>query len=139
MLADVELVSHNLEQAGIFYLGGELMDNVTIEQAKNKLLGDVKNFCKEGLDARTLQKTKNQIMSSAYQQMKTNAGMASILMMNEKTYGDYSYGTKQLEIYNSITEDEVKNECQNILVNSSPVFISTWDKYPKILTVESKK
>ena len=139
MLADIELVSHNLEQAGVFYLGGELMDNVTIDVAKNKLLGDVKSFCKEGLDARTLQKTKNQIMSSAYQQMKTNAGMASVLMMNEKTYGDYSYGTKEMEIYNSITEDEVNNECQNILVNSSPIFISTWDQYPKMLNVEAKK
>jgi zinc protease len=139
MLADIELVSHNLEQAGVFYLGGELMDKVTIDVAKNKLIGDVKSFCKEGLDARTLQKTKNQIMSSAYQQMKTNAGMASVLMMNEKTYGDYSYGTKEMEIYNSITEDEVNNECQNILVNSSPIFISTWDQYPKMLNVEAKK
>lgn len=138
LLADVTLASYNLRHGGVFYLSGELMDNVTIETAKTKILTEVKNFCKEGLDSRTLQKTKNQIMSSAYQQMKSNAGMASTLMMNEKLYGDYSYGTKEMEIYNSVTETEVRKECDAILVDSSPIFISTWDKYPKNLSAEIK-
>ncbi|MFA6235858.1 MAG: pitrilysin family protein [Bacteriovorax sp.] len=136
LLADVSLASYNLRHAGVFYLNGELMENVSIEDAKTKLLNDVKNFCKEGLNARTLQKTKNQILSTAYNQMKTNAGMASTLMNNEKLYGDYAYGAKEMEIYNSVTESEVKRECRNILVDSSPIFISTWDKYPKMLSAE---
>jgi zinc protease len=139
LLSEVSLSSYNLTHAGVFYLSGELMENVSIESAKNKLLDDVKNFCKEGLNARTLQKTKNQILSTAYQQMKTNAGMASTIMMNEKRYGDYSYGSKEMEIYNSVTEDEVKNECSNILTNSSPIFMSIWDKYPKTNSMEANK
>lgn len=139
LLADISLASYNLRHGGVFYLSGELMDNVTIENAKNRILKEVRNFCKEGLDSRTLQKTKNQILSTAYQQMKSNAGLASTIMMNEKIYGDYGYGTKEMEIYNSVTADEVRRECNDILVNSSPIFISTWDKYPKMLSAEIKK
>jgi zinc protease len=138
LLSDITLASYNLQQAGVFYLSGELMDNVTIDVAKKVLMDDVKNFCKEGLNARTLQKTKNQIMSNAYHQMKTNAGMASTIMMNEKIYGDYGYGTKEMEIYNSISESEVKDACLDVLVNSAPLFISSWNQYPKNLSAEAK-
>lgn len=139
LLSDISLSSYNLRHGGVFYLSGELMENVSIDKAKKQILADVKSFCGEGLDARTLQKSKNQIMSSAYQQMKSNAGMASMIMMNEKLYGDYNYASKEMEIYNSVTEDEVKKECNNILVNSMPIFISIWDKYPKAISAEFKK
>lgn len=138
LLSEVSLNSYNLRYAGVFYLSGELMANATIENVKKQLKSDIKNFCAEALDARTLQKTKNQIMSSAYKQMKTNAGMASTIMMNEKVYGDYGYGTKEMEIYNSVTESEVKKECNAIFVNSDSIFISTWDKYPKNLSASAE-
>lgn len=131
LLSDISLSTYNLRHAGVIYLSGELMENVSIEKAKKQLKQDVKNFCSEAIDARTLQKTKNQIMAQAYHQMKTNAGMASTIMLNEKQYGDYNYGAKEMEIYNSVTEDEVKKECYGIFVNSDSIFISTWDKYPK--------
>jgi zinc protease len=138
LLSDISLSSYNLRHSGVVYLSGELMDNGVIEKVKKQLKIDIKKFCAEGLDARTLQKTKNQIMSSAYQQMKTNAGMASIIMMNEKVYGDYNYGVKEMEIYNSVTETEVKKECDAIFVKSDSIFISTWDKYPKNLSASTE-
>ncbi len=131
LLSDVSLNNYNLRHSGIFYFNGELMEGVSIDTAKTQFMADLKNFCSEGLNERTLQKTKNQIMSQAYTQMKSNAGMASTIMMNEKIYGDYNYGTKEMEIYNSVKESEVKKECNDILNKSSPIFISVWDKYPK--------
>ncbi len=131
LLSDISMSSYNLRHAGVFYLSGELMENVNIDKVKTQLKGDIKNFCKDALDARTLQKTKNQILSTAYHQMKTNSGMASTILMNEKVYGNYNYGVKEMEIYNSVTESEVKKECNDILVNSDSIFISTWDKFPK--------
>ena len=131
LLSEISLSSYNLRHAGVFYFSGELMDNVPLEKAKSQFLGDIKNFCKDGLDARTLQKSKNQIMAQAYQQMKTNAGVASTIMMNEKLYGDYNFGVKEMEIYNSVTEAEVKKECDDLLNHNSPLFIATWDKFPR--------
>ena len=138
LLSDISLSSYNLRHSGVFYFNGELMENVSIDKVKGQFLSDLKNFCTDTLDARTLQKSKNQIMTQAYQQMKTNAGMASTIMMNEKIYGDYNFGIKEMEIYNSVTESEVKKECDNILVKSSPIFISTWSKYPKNATASSE-
>ena len=138
LFSEISLSSYNLRHAGVFYLSGELMENITIQNAEKQLKLDLKNFCAEALDSRTLQKTKNQIMSQAYQQMKTNAGMASTIMMNERVYGDYEYGSKEMEIYNSVTESEVKKECIAIFNNSDSIFISTWDKYPKNLSASTE-
>jgi zinc protease len=140
LFTDISVASYNLRHAGVFYFSGELMEGQNIEAVKKQFLSDMKTFCDESLDARTLQKTKNQIMSQAYSAMKTNAGMASTIMTNEKVYGDYAYGTKEMEIYNSVKESEVKNECHDILNKKSPIVISVWDKFPKNPTalVEAK-
>lgn len=135
ILSDVSLNNYNLIHSGVFYLSAELMDGMPIDSTKKQLKKDIKNFCQEGLDARTLQKTKNQIMAQAYNQMKTNAGMASTIMMNEKVYGDYNYGVKEMEIYNSITEVEVKKVCKEILIDQDAIILSSWNKFPKNLEV----
>lgn len=131
LLSDISLNNYNLRESGVFYFNGELMEGVNIDNAKTQFMADLKSFCAEGLTERTLQKTKNQIMAQAYTQMKSNAGLASTIMMNEKIFGDYNYGTKEMEIYNSVKESEVKKECNDILNKSTPIFISIWDKYPK--------
>ena len=137
-LSEISLSNYNLVHSGVFYFSGELMEGVDYNQFKTLFKEDIKSFCKDGIDARTLQKTKNQIMSTAYQQMKTNAGLASMIMLNEKLYGDYNYGVKELEIYNSVTETEVKKECENILNKASPIVITTWNKFPKPKIAENK-
>lgn len=138
LLSEVSLASYNLRHSGVFYLSGELMANVNIDDAKSTIKKDIQKFCQEGLDARTLQKTKNQMMTMAYQQMKTNAGMASTIMMNEKVFGDYSYSTKEMEIYNSVNESEVKKECAEIFNHSESIFLAAWDKFPKNPTAFNK-
>jgi zinc protease len=137
-LSEISLSNYNLVHSGVFYFSGELMEGVDFNQFKTQFKEDIKSFCKEGIDSRTLQKTKNQIMSTAYQQMKTNAGLASMIMLNEKLYGDYNYGVKELEIYNSVTEGEVKKECDGILNKISPIVITTWNKFPKPKIAENK-
>lgn len=138
LFSDISVSSYNLRHAGVFYFSGELMEGKTIEEAKKQFLADMKNFCDQSLDARTLQKTKNQIMSQAYTAMKSNAGMASTIMTYEKVYGDYAYGTKEMEIYNSVKESEVQKECHNLLNKQSPIVISIWDKFPKNPTARAE-
>jgi zinc protease len=138
LMSEISLASFNLRHSGIIYFNGELMEGVDIEKFKKQFTSDLSLFCSEGLNARTLQKTKNQIMSQAYTQMKTNAGMASTIMMNEKLYGDYAFGTKELEIYNSVKESEVKEACNEVLLKAPSLFISIWDKYPKNLNASKE-
>jgi zinc protease len=132
IFSEISLSSYNLKHAGVFYFSGEVMEGVPFNEAKNKFMGDVKNFCKEGIDAHSLEKTKNQIVVNAYHQLKTNAGVASTIMMNEKMYGDYNFGLKEMEIYQSVTEIEVRQACDEIINHSGNILISVWDKNPKI-------
>lgn len=136
ILSDISLSNFNLTHAGVFFFEGDLMEGQKIEDIKNTLTADFKSMCKEAINERSLQKTKNQILAQGYGQLKTNAGVASTIVRNEKWHGDYNYGLKEMEIYNSISEEEVKMACREILEESSSIFISTWDKYPK--TAEKK-
>lgn len=131
LFSEISLGNYNLRHAGVFYFSGEVMEGVPFDAAKTKFMGDIKNFCNDGIDAHSLVKTKNQIVVQAYQQLKTNAGVASTIMMNEKLYGDYNFGVKEMEIYQSVTEPEVKAACDEILNRSQNILLSVWDKNPK--------
>lgn len=131
LLTEISLNNNNLVHSGVFYFAGEIIDGVTLAQFKSQFFSDIKNFCKEGLDEHTLQKSKNQIMTSAYRQMRTNAGVASTIMTNEKWYGDYNYGIKEMATYMGITLDEVKEECHKILELDSGILVTVWNQNPK--------
>jgi zinc protease len=136
LFSEISLGSYNLRHAGVFYFSAEVMEGVSFDDAKVKFMAEIKNFCQEGIDAHSLTKTKNQIVVQAYHQLKTNAGVASTIMMNEKLYGDYNFGIKEMEIYQSITEPEVRTACNEILNHSDNILISVWNKHPK--NVETK-
>jgi len=136
LFSEVNLSNFNLIHSGVFYFAGELMEGQKIEDVKRILEGDLKEMCEKAINPRALQKAKNQILAQGYSQLKTNAGVASTIVRNEKWHGDYNYGLKELEIYNSVSESEVKKSCRETLEESKSIFISTWDKYPK--TAENK-
>lgn len=130
LLAEISLNNYNLRHSGVIYFSGELLDTTDFEQFKKDFYSEIPKFCQEGLDEHALQKAKNQIMSSAYHQMKTNAGLASIIMTNEKLYGDYNYGIKDMALYMAVTLDEVKKACEDVLVKDKGIFVSVWNKNP---------
>ena len=132
MLNQISISNYNLTHSGVFYLSGDLMEGVKIENVKSTIENDFKDMCDNSINATTLQKSKNQIMASGYNQLKTNAGVASTIVRNEKWYGDFNYGLKVIEIYNSISENEVQIACREVLEDSKSIFISTSDKYQKI-------
>lgn len=136
LLSEINLSNFNLIHSGVFYFSGELMAGKKIEDIKKQLEGDLKEMCENAIGPRTLQKAKNQILAQGYNQLKTNAGVASTIVRNEKWHGDYNYGLKELEIYNSVSENEVQKACRETLEESKSIFISTWDQYPK--TAETK-
>lgn len=136
MLSEIDLSNFNLIHSGVFYFAGELLEGKTVEDVKKKIESDFKDMCDQAINKQSLQKSKNQILAQGYNQLKTNSGVASTIVRNEKWHGDYNYGLKEMEIYNSISENEVQIACREVLEESKSIFISTWDKYPK--TAENK-
>ena len=131
ILSEINLSNFNLIHSGVFYFSGELVEGKSVEEVKKQIQVDFKAMCDEAIDKRSLQKSKNQILATGYNQLKTNAGVASTIVRNEKWHGDYNYGLKEMEMYNSISENEVQIACREVLEESKSIFISVWDKYPK--------
>lgn len=131
ILSQIDLSNFNLIHSGVFYFAGELMEGQKVADVKKQIIGDFKIMCDEAITARSLQKTKNQILAQGYNVLKTNAGVASTILRNEKWHGDYNYGLKEMEIYNSVSESEVQKACRETLIESQSIFISAWDKYSK--------
>lgn len=131
LLSDIGLSNYNLIHSGVFYFSGELVPNIQVEDVKKTFISDFTLMCSDAITERALEKAKNQILASGYSQLKSNSGVASTIVRNEKWYSDYNYGLKELEIYKSISVNEVKAACKEELKSEKTIFISTWDKYPK--------
>jgi len=129
-LSNIGVSNYTLKKSGVFYISGQLLNSKNMTYIKNKLRKNLKGYCKEAINDRSLQKTKNQYLISYYRELETNAGLAHFLGLRESFFDDYSYYKKELEIYNSITKEEVLSSCLGMFDKNS-VFVSIWDKNPK--------
>lgn len=125
--------SHNytLKYNGIFWISGELLAGKSLNRSRQTLINEMGRVCDRAIDERSLQKTKNQYLIGYISEIETNKGVAHFLGMRENFFGDYSYYNKELEIYNSITVDEVKKSCQELFGSNKHLFVSVWNKNPK--------
>jgi zinc protease len=132
LLSEISFNNHNLIHSGVIYFSGELLEGIKLDEFKKTFFTDMKLFCNESLNEHALQKAKNQIMASAYHQLKSNAGLASTILMNERLYGDYNYGVKEMAQYLAINLNEVKEVCEQILNKDHGIFVSVWNQNPKL-------
>lgn len=130
-LSSISVGNYNLKYNGVFYISGELLDGVSLSGFRKRLLKDSLRFCEEGVSERALQKTKNQYLVGYYDELNTNAGLASFLGLRENFFGDYRHYLKELETYSSIKIDEVKEVCQDVFADQEQIFLSVWDKHPQ--------
>lgn len=123
--------NYTLKYNGVFWVSGELLRGKSLERSKRTLLNEMARVCERAINERTLQKTKNQYLVGYVKEIETNRGVAHFLGMRENFFGDYSYYNKELEIYNSITVDEVKKSCRDLVGDKNYIFVSSWNKNPK--------
>tara|TARA_R110002072_G_scaffold64203_2_gene159386 strand:+ start:231401 stop:232795 length:1395 start_codon:yes stop_codon:yes gene_type:complete len=131
MFSSLSTSNYNLKYNGVFFVSGQLLEKKSFNRAKNKLLKTLKRSCREAINARSVQKTKNQYLVDFYHGVKTNKGVAQYLGQMETLYGDFNFYKKELEIYNSITEDELRNTCHELFNDNKYFMVSVWDKYKK--------
>jgi len=132
LLTSVYAANYTLQHNGIFFFGGEVAKGKNIDQVKKTFRSFLKGkMCDEAITERTVQKTKNQYLQSYFNSLKTNAGVAHFVGLRESYFGDYNFYKKEIEIYESITTDEVKAVCSKMLAEKEGIFISIWDKNPR--------
>jgi len=131
ILTSVSAHNYTLKYNGVFWISGELSKGQNIKRVENRLLKDTLSLCSKAIDETNLQKTKNQLLISYISEMETNAGIAHFLGLRENAYGDYSFYKKEMDIYNSITVDEVKSSCRDLFKDKKYLMVSVWDRHPK--------
>jgi len=130
-LSSIGASSYAMKYSGTFFLRGELLQSANLNRVRTALLRDLDLMCDEAINERALQKTKNQYLLSYYSELESNAGVAHFLGLRELFFQDYSHYKKELLNYASVTLEDVKMVCKDIIRADQHLFISVWDKHPK--------
>jgi zinc protease len=131
LLSSISAANYTLKYNGVFWISGELLRGVNLKKIEKMLLKDISRLCDTAIDERSLQKTKNQYLVGYISEVEKNAGIAHFLGMRENVFGDYSFYKKELEIYNSITTNEVKKSCKSLFNLNKHIMVSIWDRHAK--------
>ena len=130
-LASISSFNYTLKHNGVFWISGALLDKTSIVKTKNNLAKELKRSCDKAINDRSLQKAKNQYLVGYFQRIQTNAGMASFLGGQENYFGDYSHYLEEIDIYNSVTVDQLRETCRGLFNEDEYIFLSSWEKHPK--------
>jgi len=131
ILNNISVSNYNMQNSGLFFVTGELLKGVSLSKFHDRFLREGKRFCRQSINERNLQKTRNQFLIGYLDELKTNAGVAGFLGTREKFFGDYEYYKKELETYNSISQEEALKVCEEIFLPGKALFVSLWEKNPK--------
>lgn len=131
LFSSISAGNYTLQESGVFFIGGSLLEKVNINKAKASLFKEVARSCENAIDARSVQKIKNSYLLDMLSRFETNAGVARFLGDREVYYGDYAFYEKELETYQSITEEELKEACRKYLKKENSIFLSIWNKHKK--------
>ena len=129
-LTNIGVSNYTLKHNGVFFISGNLLKKTNLKKFQRRLTRDSKKFCRDGITERALQKTKNQYLISYYHSLQSNAGVAKFLGFRENFFGDYSFYKKEIDIYNSMTVNDVRQACQVLFKNNHGLFLSVWNKHP---------
>ncbi len=124
----ISAMNYTLKNNGVFYIMGELLPKVSLNKFKSQLIKSLKNSCNLSINARSVQKTKNQYLLQYFGEINTNQGIAHFLGLRESFFNDYSYYKKELAIYQEITEEELRSTCEQLVKSTDTVYLSVWDK-----------
>ncbi|EQC46246.1 pitrilysin family protein [Bacteriovorax sp. Seq25_V] len=130
-LSSISAANYSLKESGVFYIGGSLLDKVSLNSFKNSLMREVRHICDKAVTERSVQKTKNNILIELYSGLETNDGLAGFIGNQQFYYGDYNGYKRELEIYSSLTADKVKETCKKYIDGNKSLFISVWKKHRK--------
>lgn len=109
---------------GVLFVMGDLAPGQDLEWMRRDMLRQLRRSCSDAINERQLQKAKNQLLTSLYSQLTTNAGLAEFLGRQEFYYGDFRTYQALVERYHQVTVEDLKRECVSLFHNDNNLFIS---------------
>lgn len=116
-----------LEKSGFFFVGGELVRGVKIEEFRKDLQAKLKNYCETEITEKNIQKIKNNYLVDLYGGLDTNAGLAQFLGDRQILMGDWRFYKTELVRYEQVTTEDVKVLCRETFAKPS-TFVSVWNQ-----------
>lgn len=120
--------NQSLEKSGFFFIGGELVRGIRLNDFKADLEKTLKGFCETEITDRNIQKVKNNYLTDLYSGLDTNAGLAQFLGERQLLFGDWRFYKKELGLYEKVSTADVKQACLEIFAQPS-VFVSVWNQH----------
>lgn len=125
-LTSIYAYNYGLVYNGLFVVGGQMRSTKSLKKFAGDLRKSLGLACVEAITERTLQKTKNQFMIDYYSSLDSNSGLASFIGNREIYYGDPYFYQKEIDIYQSITIEEVKQACNEVIRKTRPIYLNIW-------------
>lgn len=123
--------NYTMKHNGVFFLAGEVARGKNLNKTTQELIRETKKMCDSAITERSLQKTKNQYLVGYISEIQTNDGVAQFLGMREAFFKDYRFYKKEIDIYNSITVDQVKQSCRDLFKDGKYILVSIWKEHPE--------
>ncbi len=117
-----------LEKAGFFFIGGELVRGVKLEDFRRDLKKKLAGYCETEVTDKNIQKIKNNYLVDLYAGLDTNAGLAQFLGDRQTLFEDWRFYKTELELYEKVTVEDVRAACHETFKKPS-VFVSVWNKH----------
>ena len=129
VLSNIYASNYTLQEQGVFFIGGELLSQKSLNTTRNSLFAAVKKSCDKAINDRSLEKVKNQYMVDFVSGLDTNAGVARSIGDREFYYNDYEFYKKELSHYMNITKKDLEDVCRKYLNPKNSIFLSIWNKH----------
>lgn len=117
-----------LEKAGLFFIGGELVRGIKVDDFRKDLQKKLLGYCETEITERNIQKVKNNYLADLYSGLDTNAALAQFLGDRQLLFGDWRTYKKELEQYEKVSVEDVKAMCLETF-NRPSVFVSVWNQH----------
>lgn len=127
MATSIYSAHQSLELSGFFFVGGELVRGIKIDDFRKNLIKNLNNFCSTEITERNIQKTKNNYLMDFYAGLDTNAGLAQFLGDRQLLFNDWRFYKEELKRYEDVNVQDVKSACLEVFSRPS-VFVSVWEK-----------
>lgn len=111
----IAVLNLTLQDAGLFQVRVTLKPGVSADTAYRSILGEMWRPRNLLVSDAELQKAKNQVMKSYVDSLKTVHGKAEALALNEILYGDYEQLFRDLDRYNQVTAEQIRQASAKFL------------------------
>jgi predicted Zn-dependent peptidase len=115
--------NYALKNSGMYLVYGLPMGEVTLDDLAKEIDEEIKKLQNELLSDRDYQKLMNQYENSFVQSNATPEGIATSLATNYTMFGDASRINSELELYRSITTEEIREVAKKYLNPNQRLFL----------------